>query len=205
MSGLTHTNDAHGQATFTPRPYVVFESGKDAPSVLRTKSALLTFPLSVQDMEDVKALEQQFDYEGNCAGLAAPQIGIAKQIIIFAAPDTEELKKWRPDLTQTMPKTIWINAEFEGIASEGMSEDYEGCFSVKDMAASVSRYRKIKYTAYDVKGNKIEGTAEGYLARVIQHEIDHANGVLFVDKAVPGSVMTIEEYRAKRKAAMERS
>lgn len=189
--------------TFTPRPYVVAKPSEDVPKMLTTKAAKLTFPLSAQDAADVDVLEQQFDYEGNCAGLAAPQIGISKQIIVFAAPDSEELKKWRPDLTQSMPKTVWINPTFEGIEAEGMHVDYEGCFSVGDRACAVKRFRKIKYTAYDRQGNKIDGTAEGFVARIIQHEIDHINGILCITKAEPGSVMSIEEYREKRRKASE--
>lgn len=202
MSGVLDATSAE-QKAFTPRPYVVANQGEEPPKILTTKAAELTFPLSAQDAADVDALEQQFDYEGNCAGLAAPQIGIAKQIIVFAAPYSEELKKWRPDLTQTMPKTVWINPKFEGIESEGMHVDYEGCFSVGDRACAIKRFRKIKYTAYDRNGNKIEGIAEGFVARIIQHEIDHVNGTLCISKAEPGSIMTIAEYREKRKKASE--
>lgn len=76
---------------------------------IRVKAKKLIFPLSLEDLRDISILEQKYDQEENCAGLAAPQIGISKQIIVFAVPNDEEIKKWRPDLTDTMPKTIWIN------------------------------------------------------------------------------------------------
>src|SRR5215467_4194606 len=144
------------------------------PKVLRTMAKKLTFPLTHQDIEDINTLEKKFDQEENCAGLAAPQIGISKQIIVFSA-DYLELKKWRPDFTQTMPKTIWINASYEPVGKE-THEDYEACFSVLDRTGTVKRYKKIRYSAYNPKGELQQGTAEGFLARIIQHEIDHTHG-----------------------------
>lgn len=173
-----------------------------APEVLVTRAKDIQFPLSKEDQRDIAILEAKYNQEENCAGLAAPQIGIGKRFFIFAIDDPE-LVKWRPDLTDLMQKSIWINPTYEPIGDEKHS-DYEGCFSVKDVAGSVARYKKVKYTAYSPEGEKIEGVAEGFLARVIQHETDHTLGTLFVHKASPGTIMTVEEYRAKRKAAMEK-
>jgi peptide deformylase len=61
----------------------------------------------------------KFDNEVTCAGLAAPQIGISKQIIVFATPDTPGLNIWRPHLTDMMPKTIWFNPTYQGVKVEG--------------------------------------------------------------------------------------
>ena len=167
---------------------------------IRIKAKKLNFPLSAADKESVWILEQKYDQEANCAGLAAPQIGISKQIIIFAVPDTEELKKWRPDLIDTMPKTIWINPSYKPIGDEKHT-DYEACFSVENATGPVARFKKIHYQACDTKGNKTEGTAEGFLARVIQHEIDHLNGKVFLDHVVPEQIMTKEQYLEMRKKA----
>lgn len=200
MVGISY---AHTPQDYKPLPYVVFDMKAQRPDILSHCASPLSFPLSEEDMKDIQMLEQQFDYEKNCAGLAATQIGIAKQIIIFAAPENPDLKKWRPDFTQAMPKTIWVNPSYEGIEEEGFHEDYEGCFSVADVAASVKRYKKVKYHAYDINGNEVNGVAEGFVARIIQHEIDHVQGILFVDKADPEKILLVEEYRALRKAAME--
>ena len=78
-----------------------------------------------------------------------------------------------------MPKTLWINPSYEPLGEE-MHEDYEACFSVKDIAGLVRRYKQVHYRAYDKDGKLIEGKAEGFLARIIQHEIDHLNGILFL-------------------------
>ncbi|QQV74545.1 Peptide deformylase [Rickettsia tillamookensis] len=169
---------------------------------IRIKAKTLNFPLSAEDLRDVSILEKKYDQEENCAGLAAPQIGISKCIIIFAVHENEELKKWRPDLTDTMPKTIWINPSYKAIGAE-KHEDYEGCFSVENATGPVARFKKIHYQAYDINGNQIQGIAEGFLARVIQHEIDHLNGKVFLDYVAPEKRMSKEEYLDMRKKTMQ--
>lgn len=182
--------------------YVCIHRPDETSKMLRTPAKELTFPLSKQDLEDIRTLEAKYDQEQNCAGLAAPQIGIAKKFFIFAVEGSVSLKKWRPDLSDTMPKSIWINPSYTPMGPEH-HEDYEACFSVENLAAPVNRPTTIKYTAYDIRGNKIEGIARGFLARVIQHETDHTNGILFVDKARKDSILNVEDYRNKRSQAME--
>lgn len=84
---------------------------------------------------------------------------------------------------------------------EGMRDDYEGCFSVLDMAGKVPRYKCIEVQALDRNGEAVSRTIRGYLARIIQHEVDHLDGVLFVDKVDEMSVMGMDEYRAMRMKA----
>jgi peptide deformylase len=178
--------------------YVVINDPKcENKDILERPSEPFSFPLSDEDLKIIKTLEAKFDAEKNCAGLAAPQIGFSKQAIVFAVPEDEDLKKWRPDLEQTMPKTIWLNATYEPIDNEKHT-DYERCFSVKDLAGSAVRYKKIRYRAYLVDGTQVKGQASGFLARVIQHEIDHIQGVLFTHHVIPGQLLSIEEYRRKR-------
>lgn len=171
------------------------------PKVLRTPARELSFPLSPEDKKDIKTLETKFDREENCAGLAGPQIGIDKRIIVFAAPDNTELKKWRPDFTQSMDKTIWINPTYEGVGAE-KNEDYEGCFSVINVAGVVPRFKRISYKAYDTEGQLIEGEAEGFLARIIQHEVDHLNGKLFIDYVSEEQWIDVEAYKKMRAEAL---
>lgn len=174
----------------------------EVPEVLRLHAQPVDFPLSLQDREDMETLSMKFDIEGNCAGLAAPQIGISKRIIVFATPDSPNVRIFRPDFTDSMPKTIWINPTYEGVESEGYNEDYEGCFSVEGLAGTVQRFKQIQYTAYDSEGNQLTGTVNGYLARLIQHEIDHLNGVLFTD--IAKDTFPMEEYRRMRDEAIAR-
>ncbi|MBX9804134.1 MAG: peptide deformylase [Alphaproteobacteria bacterium] len=171
------------------------------PPVLIKPSRKLTFPLTLEDLDDIRILEAKYDAEENCAGLAAPQIGIDKQIIVFAAPENPGLKKWRPDFTQTMDKTIWINPSYESVG-EDKQEDYEACFSVLEVAGPVKRYKKIRYKAFTMDGEPVEGLAEGYLARLIQHETDHINGTLYIDYVPREKLLKVEEYRQKRRDAM---
>ena len=189
---------------FVAKPYIVFDMTKDRPDIYCNRAQKISFPLSEEDLKDVQTLEQQFDGENNCAGLAAPQIGIAKQVIVFAAPDDPNMKKFRPDFVQAMPKTLWINPEFKGVEEDGTHEDYEGCFSIVDVAGMVNRYSTIRYRAYDINGRLIEGVAKGFLARIIQHEIDHLHGILYIDRITDSEkILPVEAYRALRKAAME--
>lgn len=189
---------------FVAKPYVVFDMKKERPDIYCRPAQKVSFPLSKVDIKDIQALEQQFDYEDNCAGLAAPQIGISKKVIVFATPDDPKIKKFRPDFIQEMSKTLWINPEYVGVEEEGFREDYEGCFSIPEMAGMVNRYNTIHYRAYDIDEKLVEGIAKGFLARIIQHEIDHLHGILYIDRITdPRKIIPIEEYRALRKAAME--
>jgi peptide deformylase len=183
----------------TQHKYFTIDNKKEE-KLLRTESRSLTFPLTAEDKAAIHTLEAQFDFEGNCAGIAAPQLGIQKKIMIFSTPNDPAMKKFRPDWTDSMPKTIWINTSYIGVEKEGMHADYEACLSAPDRACQVSRYKRIQYNAFDMDGNPIHGEANGFLARIIQHETDHLYGALCVDKAIPGTLMTIDEYRAMRKA-----
>ena len=97
-------------------------------------------------------------------GIAAPQIGINKRVIIFETKD--------------IPLTILINPEYEPI-SHHLVSDWEGCLSLPGMKGLVPRYKYIQYRGYDECGNLIEKTAEDFHARIIQHEVDHLDGILF--------------------------
>lgn len=171
--------------------------------VLRRSAQPLTFPLSEEDQESVRILEAKFDQEAGCMRLAAPQIGIGKQIVIFAVPDDPALKKWRSDVVQTMPKTIWINPSYKPLEDNHRRTDYEACFSVQGLAGPVSRFTKIQYEAWNSQGLPVEGVAEGLLARVIQHEVDHLDGRCFIDLVPEGELLSMEEYLRKREAAMQ--
>jgi peptide deformylase len=182
--------------------YVVLNdpSQKDT-AVLRKPAKALNFPLSEEDIEDVRLVEAKFDGAEKMAGLAAPQIGIGKQIIVFHVPDDPIFKKWRPDIVQTIPKSIWINPSYEPL-SEEKTKAFEGCFSVKDLAGPVNRFYKIKYKAFTPDGKQVEGIAEGYMARVIQHEVDHLNGKCFIDIVPKEELLSMDDYMKMRQAAM---
>jgi peptide deformylase len=118
---------------------------------------------------------------------------------IFKMNDLK-LKKWHDDIHQIMDKTIWINPNYKGIEEDGMSIEYERCFSIPKVAGPVSRFNKIKYFTYDfIKGKEISGSAEGFLARVIQHEIDHVHSLLFTSYVSKEKQLPIERYFEMRR------
>lgn len=165
--------------------------------VLRERAQTVLFPLTPEIEAIAKELEEKFDQEENCAGLAAPQIGYNQRIIVFAVDDDPNLKKYRPDLTDTISKSIWFNPTYYPVM-ESKHIDWEACFSVDDIAAKVARYTEVHYEAYTREGQKITGKAKGFLARLIQHEIDHLNGKLFIDYVPEAEWSSKKKLRAER-------
>ena len=109
----------------------------------------------------------------NGAGLAAPQIGVSQRVVIFGV----EANPRYPD-AEVVPRTVLINPEIEFLTNE-MDEGWEGCLSVPGMRGLVRRYTRLRYRGFDVAGQRIEREAEGFHARVVQHECDHLDGVLY--------------------------
>lgn len=124
------------------------------------------------DQELLDLIENMFEtmllHEG--VGLAAPQIGLSKRLFVI------DTKKYYED----GEKLIMINPEI--IEKDGSEKLEEGCLSVPDIKCEVKRATRIVLRGYDEDGKLIEREIEGFLARVIQHELDHLNGILFIDK-----------------------
>ena len=135
--------------------------------------------------------ETMLDAKG--IGLAAPQIHINKQIIIFRTPEKE--------IEQEIKITALINPKLTKISNETNNE-WEGCLSIPGMLGLVKRYSKIKYEGYDMKGNIIKREADGLHARVVQHEFDHLMGILYISRLVNnnayGYAEEIEEFWKKK-------
>ena len=185
-----------------PKYVVINDEASANKAVLRTPAEKVTFPLNSKTQEIIHNLQSKFDLEDNCAGLAAPQIGYDQSIIVFAVEDDEDIKKFRPDLTDTMPKSIWINPSWAPLTAE-KTTDWEACFSVADRVGRVPRYTEISYEAWAPSGEKIEGTSRGFLARLIQHEVDHLNGKLFIDYVPENELLTREEFNKLREEESE--
>lgn len=107
------------------------------------------------------------------AGLAAPQIGVSQRIVIFGVESNPRY----PDV-EAVPTTVLINPEVEILGKE-TDEMWEGCLSVPGMRGLVERYTHLRYTGYDQYGNRFEREARGFHARVVQHECDHLDGILY--------------------------
>ncbi|MDR3389831.1 MAG: peptide deformylase [Rudaea sp.] len=106
-------------------------------------------------------------------GLAAPQIGVDLQLVIFGFEHSERY----PD-APAVPRTILLNPSIAPL-SDAMEEGWEGCLSVPGMRGAVERYTQIRYAGFDPSGAPIERVAEGFHARVVQHECDHLIGRLY--------------------------
>jgi len=109
----------------------------------------------------------------NGAGLAAPQIGVGVRVVIFGF---EENPRY-PD-ADAVPYTVLINPTLTPIG-EIQIEDWEGCLSVPGMRGLVPRYRELRYTGFDAAGVPIDRTVKDFHARVVQHEVDHLDGILY--------------------------
>ena len=109
----------------------------------------------------------------NGAGLAAPQIGVPLRVVIFGVTANPRY----PDI-EPVPDTVLINPVLTPLSDE-MEEGWEGCLSVPGMRGWVPRYRRLMYSGFDEHGSKFERTVDGFHARVVQHEVDHLDGVLY--------------------------
>jgi peptide deformylase len=128
-------------------------------------------PIEVIDNNIRKLAQNMIDtmYNSNGVGLAGPQVGVLKRIVIIDSSPSEE-----PD-----PK-IYINPVIEKKSGSQIGD--EGCLSVPEIYARVKRADKVSVYAQDLEGNELEIEAEGLEARAFQHEIDHLDGILFIDK-----------------------
>jgi peptide deformylase len=118
------------------------------------------------DMRDTMAQQ-------NGAGLAAPQIGVALRVVIFGVHANP-----RYPHVEEVPDTVLINPVIEPLAAD-QEEDWEGCLSVPGMRGMVPRYRHLRYSGVDEQGRRFERVVEGFHARVVQHECDHLEGILY--------------------------
>ena len=110
----------------------------------------------------------------NGAGLAAPQIGVDLQLVIFG---TDTVNPRYPD-APAVPRTVLCNPVVTPLTDEE-EEGWEGCLSVPGLRAVVPRWRRVRYSGFDPYGDPIQREAEGFHARVVQHECDHLHGVLY--------------------------
>lgn len=135
----------------------------------------------------------------NGAGLAAPQIGVGLRVVIFGVKSNP-----RYPHVEEVPDTVLINPVLQPEADE-QEEDWEGCLSVPGMRGWVPRWRRLHYKGFDESGNSFERRVEGFHARVVQHEVDHLEGILypmrirdfskfgFIEELFPGQDLPPEE------------
>jgi peptide deformylase len=141
------------------------------PRLLQVSAAVTDFDTPalhalVSDMLETMAA-------ANGAGLAAPQIGEPVRLVIFGGAPSPRY----PD-AETVPATVLINPLLEPLGVE-QEDDWEGCLSVPGLRGRVPRYTALRYAGFDARGERFERTVSGFHARVVQHEVDHLDGILY--------------------------
>lgn len=142
------------------------------PRLLRVAQPVTAFDSDdlhrlVQDMRETMRAAQG-------AGLAAPQIGVDLQLVVFGSADANTRYPDRP----LVPPTVLINPVVTPLDGEE-ALDWEGCLSVPGLRGEVPRWLRVRYTGFDLYGDPIDRTVEGFHARVVQHECDHLQGILY--------------------------
>ncbi|MBD3181198.1 peptide deformylase [Candidatus Poribacteria bacterium] len=170
----------------------IFKYGSD---ILRVKAKYIE-----EITEEIKQLAENMlstMYSSDGVGLAAPQVGISKQIIVL---DVDPYNPEAKPMALLNPKII---------ECEGEDDGEEGCLSVPDIRGIVRRYKNVVVEAMDLDGKKLRIEASDLMARALQHEIDHLNGILFVDHLSRLKLRLIkkqlnkieEEAKAKQRAS----
>jgi peptide deformylase len=179
--------------------------GQVGEEVLRQRARDLT-PNEITSPD----IQQLIDYmretlrDAPGVGLAAPQVGVGIQLAII-----EDLPEYSKAMTPEqiaererapVPFHIIINPQLTPLGNEKV-EFFEGCLSVNGYTALVPRHRKVRVEYLDQKANRKTVEASGWYARILQHEIDHLNGTVYVDRMQPRTLMTIENFTRKWKDA----
>jgi len=155
--------------------------------VLRARAAPID-PAEIKSPRIQQLIDDMFETmkEYNGVGLAAPQVHESLRVFVagFASrPDDDE-----EDEASRVPRMVLINPEISPIGDS--EDDWEGCLSIPEIRGRVPRAREIEVKAYDRRGRRISIHARGFTARVIQHETDHLDGVLFLDRMTSLETLT---------------
>lgn len=131
----------------------------------------------IRDDEMQTLVDDMFEtmLEAKGVGLAAPQIGLSLQLFVYAAVDPDAPSSQEPELK------VLINPMIEPVAGE-LIYDWEGCLSIPDLRGLVPRHPEVRVHGLDRHGESVNYLAEGYEARIVQHEFDHLNAVVFLDR-----------------------
>jgi peptide deformylase len=172
-----------------------------APKIVQNGDAVLRQTAKTIPVEDIPTpriqkliadMKSALDPEKDGVALAAPQIGVALRIFIVSG-----LILAAADEKYTLNDMVFINPEIIKTSRE-KEEVEEGCLSVRYLYGKINRAKKVTLQAYDERGHKIERGASGLLAQIFQHETDHLNGVLFIDRA-RNIQEILPEYMERRK------
>jgi peptide deformylase len=170
------------------RPKIIQIESKDGEvkRVLTSRAAAVELPLSPEDVATVGALEETLQLLGG-VGLAATQIGVSRRLASVYIPETATAR--RPEAEPHPMHTI-VNPEYIGVEEDMVEPGFEGCYSVGSKSGMVSRFRSIRVTYRTPRGEPVDRVVSGFYARVLQHEIDHLNGVLITDRLSPENIVS---------------
>ncbi len=123
----------------------------------------------------------------NGAGIAAPQVGVSQRVVIFEVTHNPRYPHAEP-----VPYTVLVNPTLEPIGDE-QDEAWEGCLSVPGLRGVVARHTRLRYRGFDAAGRPIDRIVSGFHARVVQHEVDHLDGILFPQRVADLSRFGFED------------
>lgn len=137
-------------------------------------------------------------YAAPGVGLAAPQVGEALQLVVLEdGPDRWgrlDERELRAREREILPFTVLVNPTYEVVGDGQKVDFYEGCLSVPGLTGLVSRYRIVRVSALDERAEPVNRLFSGWPARIVQHELDHLAGVLYLDSVEVRSLSTVENF-----------
>ena len=160
--------------------------------VLKARAEPVSDPKSQEIQQLVRDMVETLEDVGGI-GLAAPQVHVSKRVVLFYVPGDRRAASGEP--AEDIPLTILINPEIDPLSEENVP-GVEACLSVPGLAGPVPRWTHIRYRALDLQGRMFEREAKGYHARVVQHECDHLDGILYPMRMTDLSALAfVEELR----------
>ncbi len=158
--------------------------------VLRQIAAPIDDPTAPEiDRLAAQMIETMHDAQG--VGLAAPQVHVSQRLIVFFAPPGRSSSD---DEAEIAPLTVLINPVIEPLSDE-KADGWEGCLSIPGLTGRVPRYTHIGYRGVGTDGKPVEREAKGFHARVIQHELDHLDGILYPDRMASMDTLMFDTER----------
>ena len=154
------------------KSYKILRAGNP---LLKEISQPVTDPTAENIKKIVQRMYKTIESSGGGIGLAAPQVGEMIRLFIFNIPEDNNKNAFH------VPWTTVINPKIE-ILSEDKEEEWEGCFCFPKLMFKIERYNQIRYSYQDLNGKFYTAEANGYHARAIQHELDHLDGILMIDR-----------------------